>query len=218
MRRSLSEATGSNAYQVGGSFETNKMHSHLVQRGAILSELVDLSVRSSDLFRRHFKEHELTENMRMRDDASYTQFVRRIGNGADFEGNEGDVGLPEDIVSHGDLTAETFGELFERRFTTDELVDYVSSRAILAPLNRICDQYNSHIVDQLPQQSTVYASVDVLKEDSKKLDDVTNYPPEFLNTLNPPELPPHRLVLKEKVVVLLMRNLWVEKSMCNGTR
>lgn len=193
------------------------MRTSLVQRGALEAELVDLSVKSCDVFRQHFKEFELTENMRSREDASYTSFIRSVGNGDGFEGNAGEVALPEDIVVHVDLVEETYGEMLQRAQTRDALMSYLSQRCILAPLNRTCEQYNRQIVERMSGDSMEYTSVDEMKEDSKS-DDSTNYPPEFLNSLNPPELPPHRLLLKENAVVLLMRNLWVEKGMCNGTR
>ncbi|XP_044005535.1 uncharacterized protein LOC122850453 [Aphidius gifuensis] len=42
--------------------------------------------------------------------------------------------------------------------------------------------------------------------------------PEFLETLNPPNLPPHELRLRKHTVVMLIRNLSVNEGLCNGTR
>ena len=48
-------------------------------------------------------------------------------------------------------------------------------------------------------------------------DDVVNYPTEFLNSLELPELPPHNLELKIGSVVMLLRNINPPR-LCNGTR
>ena len=41
---------------------------------------------------------------------------------------------------------------------------------------------------------------------------------EYINPLNPPDIPPHQLTLKLHAVVILLRNLNVRKGLCNGSR
>ena len=41
---------------------------------------------------------------------------------------------------------------------------------------------------------------------------------DFLNSLNPKGLPPHKLVLKEGCPIILLRNLNPAEGLCNGTR
>ncbi|XP_069968843.1 uncharacterized protein [Bactrocera oleae] len=59
----------------------------------------------------------------------------------------------------------------------------------------------------------IYKSVD----SATNQDDVVNYPPEFLNSLDLPGLPPHNLQLKVGSVVIMLRNI-NQPRLCNGTR
>jgi ATP-dependent DNA helicase PIF1 len=43
-------------------------------------------------------------------------------------------------------------------------------------------------------------------------------PEEFLHTLNPPGMPPHKLHLKVGAIYMLLRNMNVKEGLCNGTR
>ncbi|XP_017493237.1 PREDICTED: uncharacterized protein LOC108381326 [Rhagoletis zephyria] len=91
--------------------------------------------------------------------------------------------------------------------------DYLSERAILAPKNVHVNEINFAIQEKLPGEATTYTSIDsVLNQD-----EVVNYPTEFFNSLDPPGLPPHRLVLKVGSPIILLRNL-KPPTLCNGTR
>ncbi|XP_022178171.1 uncharacterized protein LOC111039146 [Myzus persicae] len=58
-----------------------------------------------------------------------------------------------------------------------------------------------------------YLSIDILSDQDNAID----IPIEFLNSLNPSGLPPHKLDLKIGAPIILMRNLNAP-VLCNGTR
>ena len=66
---------------------------------------------------------------------------------------------------------------------------------------------------KIPGDSITYMSIDSVVETEQAV----HYPTEFLNSLNPPGLPSHRLELKENCPIMLLRNLDPPK-LCNGTR
>lgn len=186
-----------------------------VQRRALPSELIDLSIKSSYLWQ-HFRQFTLTENMRALQDPAYATFLRIVGDGLTCDGDYGQVRLPAEILSDGNLQSEVYGEMLQTAMSEDELMDYLDGRAILTPLNLDCDSYNSKIVEALPGTSYLYRSADEIIPSSVK--DGVNYPPEFLNTLSPSDVPPHELLLKSGAVVILIRNVNVRKGLCNGLR
>ena len=59
-----------------------------------------------------------------------------------------------------------------------------------------------------------YLSADTLDDDA----DPFLAPPELLNSLQPQGMPPHRLVLKEGMLVMALRNLNTTIGIANGTR
>lgn len=82
------------------------------------------------------------------------------------------------------------------------------------------DNVNRQVLRLLHSNEVTFYSIDSVRDDSNE-EDVnlqTDYPVEFLNTFNPPGFPPHKLVLKEGCIAMLLRNLSLKKGLCNGTR
>ena len=74
-------------------------------------------------------------------------------------------------------------------------------------------QINSTLLQQIPGPIQLYRSIDTVVDTSEAV----QYPVEFLNSLELPGVPQHRLELKLGAPIILLRNLDPPK-LCNGTR
>ena len=78
--------------------------------------------------------------------------------------------------------------------------NWLSERAILAAKNIDVDHLNLVIQNQIVGTLHSFKSIDCVTND----DEVTNYPSEFLNSLNFPGFPQHNLEVKVGSVVMML--------------
>ncbi|XP_054708557.1 ATP-dependent DNA helicase PIF1-like [Uloborus diversus] len=90
---------------------------------------------------------------------------------------------------------------------------WLCERAILCPKNDDVTITNDTLLTRLPGPLRTYKSIDTVYEK----DEVVNYPTEFLNSLEISGIPQHKLNLKERSLIMLLRNL-DPPNLCNGTR
>ena len=90
------------------------------------------------------------------------------------------------------------------------------NRVILSPKNSDCELINQEVLNRLPGDSRIYYSMDTIQTDDPV--EAMRYQPEFLNSLTPSGMPPHKLILKPGCIVMLLRNISVQNGLCNGTR
>lgn len=70
--------------------------------------------------------------------------------------------------------------------------DWLCERAILAPRNETVQIINQKILQDIPKEERTYLSNDTTVDPDKAV----NFPIEFLNSLDIPGMPSHKLVLK----------------------
>uniref|UniRef100_A0A0L8I2M1 DNA helicase Pif1-like 2B domain-containing protein n=1 Tax=Octopus bimaculoides TaxID=37653 RepID=A0A0L8I2M1_OCTBM len=80
-------------------------------------------------------------------------------------------------------------------------------------LSRQENEYRNGMAEHCIRSPHIYKSVDRIPDP----EEVVNNPTEFLNSLEQPGLPPHRLELKVGTPVMLLRSL-DPPTLCNGTR
>ena len=90
-----------------------------------------------------------------------------------------------------------------RRFGRFLLSTSFTLRAILATLNETVDEYNEYVVLNSPGVVITLKSVDSALSNSEG----AGYPVEFINTLDPGCLPPHKLNIKTGVPLMLIRTI-----------
>ncbi|CAF3572606.1 unnamed protein product [Rotaria sp. Silwood1] len=182
-----------------------------VIRFANRSELIAASLKSSNLWP-YFKVMHLHQNMRTGPgEEEFSKWLIKLGNGELTSNEDDEIELPSSCMLNGNLVDEIFGQ-----HISIEDVPTLCNRTILCPKNEHSLLVNEEVLQRLPETEKTYTSVDDVEcEDG---DDVTNYPTEFLNSLTPSGVSPHKLKLKIGAIVMLLRNLDVHQGLCNGIR
>ncbi|XP_073024169.1 uncharacterized protein [Primulina eburnea] len=218
--RSLQDITGIDKHLggkvvvLGGDF----MQVLPVLPKATIQETINASLVKSYLFS-EMTQLTLSVNMRAKTDPIFCEFLLRIGNGTEATDNEGNVKiLDEMLIKFDDDDEEAsekklIDEIFPELEKNCHSATYITNRAILASKNEYVDHLNEKIIQMFPGESRVFTSFDEAMDDSHNF-----YPQEFLNSLTPNGMPPHRLVLKINCTVMLLQNLDPSDGLCNGTR
>ena len=141
---------------------------------------------------------------------AFAKYILELGNGNLPKNELNEIELPEDIISSGNLIEEVFGECLSK-----QSFDLMKDRVILASINKEVSKINAKIVDRLPGEYKSYKRYDSVKDEEKGGIEFT---PEFLNSIDTADLPPHDLKIKKNTIVMLLRNLDISKRMCNWTR
>ena len=189
----------------------------VVQRGTMADE-IKACLKSSYLWR-HVITLGLQTNMRvqLQGDVSAGQFAQQlltIGNGkVPIDAISGLINIPDNfcnVVESIEVLKNSVFPNIQNHFSDHK---WLCERAILAPKNNSVNAINLQIQQQLPGETKSYKSVDTVTD----VNDVVQYPTEFLNSLEPPGMPSHNLVLKVGSPIILLRNLDAPR-LCNGTR
>ena len=152
---------------------------------------------------------------------SWAEFLERIGNGTEpvvaMGGAEDYVRLPDTICLPPEARNEAglIDSIFGECQWNDR--DWITGRAILAARNEEVNRMNDKVFDRFPADG---APMELFSADSTEGegDQEASYPVEFLNSLTPSGMPPHRLHLRKGMPIMLMRNLNSAKGLAGGTR
>jgi hypothetical protein len=90
---------------------------------------------------------------------------------------------------------------------------------ILTSLNSDVDMVNTMAIRLMrPDTATIeLTSIDTVVDESNG-DSAIIYPTEFLNSIDLPGIPPHKLGVKVGAPIICLRNIDAKRGLCNGTR
>ncbi|KAF2351994.1 DNA helicase Pif1-like, partial [Trinorchestia longiramus] len=116
------------------------------------------------------------------------------------------IDIPNESVCNDSLIVDIF----------DRTPQEMEQRVILSPKNIDSFAINENILRNIPGETKTYSSSDSASSDDQA--EAQNYPLEFIISLTPSGMPPHRLNLKIGAIVMLLRNLSISQGLCNATR
>ena len=120
------------------------------------------------------------------------------------------MGLISEVVSTEEELINKVFPGFETKYKDSQ---WLRERAILAPKNVTVNSINDKLLTKVPSPEFQYKSVDTVMDQTEAVE----YPVEFLNSQEPPGVPPHNLKLKVGATIMLLRNL-DPPTLVNGTR
>ncbi|XP_057451917.1 uncharacterized protein LOC130743706 [Lotus japonicus] len=195
------------------------------------SEIVGSAINSSYLWK-HCKVMRLTINMRLQNDASsssaseikeFADWLLQVGDGTapTVDEEESIIEIPQDLLV--EQCQEPLGELVN--FAYPELLNnlknktYFQERAILAPTLDSVEEINNFMLSLIAGDEREYLSCDTpCRSDEDSEMNPEWFTSEFLNDVKCYGIPNHRILLKEGVPIMLIRNIDQVAGLCNGTR
>ena len=187
------------------------------------ADIIESNLQRSFLWS-HVQIFHLTVNMRVqvanaKADTAFEKYLLAVGNGK--EEIYPDIGiakikLPEDLcIEPDDKGIDNLINTVYPDLDSDTFTEQIYSRAILSCRNENVDHINNKVMTLFnSSESKCYLSADSVADSSQ----ANLYLTEFLNTLTPSGLPPHRLYLKKNSPIILLRNLNPREGLLNGTR
>jgi ATP-dependent DNA helicase PIF1 len=158
--------------------------------------------------------------MRLRDSPANEAFANWIGRMSYDRSLYGSVELPKQV----DVTS-SLQSLIDHVYPlptitqADENTTFFKGRSILCTRNDAANAINDTVLRRLGGRNAeerVYESADRAAEDDNGL--AADLPPAYLASLSLSGLPLASLRLRKGAPVMLLRNLYTQHGLCNGTR
>lgn len=189
----------------------------VVTRGTPADEL-NACLKSSNLWEKITK-LTLKTNMRIHlqgniNSEEFSKNLLNLGNGnIPMDPITQEISFPENFCQLQSSITDLIENVYPNIAENYKKHDWLFERAILAAKNEDVDKLNHLILNKIPGEMVQYNSIDTMIVEEQAV----NYPTEFLNSLQPPGIPPHNLKLKVGAILMIIRNLNPPK-LCNGTR
>jgi hypothetical protein len=176
------------------------------------AQIVAASLKKSELWH-HLHIIRLHENMRVRrqgvrnpDAEAYAAWLLQLGDGTlpcpSGQTSPSMIELPRALCMRASIP-ELIDWTFPNLPTNLSDAEWLAGRCILAPKNSVVDGINAQCLQRVASTAWVCHSADAIVDQ----DNQVCVPPEYLNTLTPSGLPPHLLLIKRGIPIMLLRNL-----------
>uniref|UniRef100_UPI0035901195 uncharacterized protein n=1 Tax=Myxine glutinosa TaxID=7769 RepID=UPI0035901195 len=189
----------------------------VVKRGT-RANIVNASLKTSDLWR-HVTVKHLTRNMRThlsgdQGAADFSKMLLEVGNGQiPLTAAPDTITIPTGLGKVVKTLEELKADVYPCLIANAHNHEWLAERAILSPLNTNVSKLNTWLMSEFPGEERRYKSVDSAICD----DEAVTYPVELLNSIELSGMPPHILILKIGVPIMILRNMEPPKT-TNGTR
>ena len=187
------------------------------------AQTVNACLKRSRLWNNEIEIHHFVVNIRLHLQGcsakaqNYARWLLSIGDGAaptiSNELYNDLVTIPENISFAG-ATEDLLNWVFPDIIQHYEDQNWMCKRAVLTPKNKAVNDINVTMTKAFPGDEIRIESADAFAFEFEN----AGIPHEYLTTLNPPGLPPHLLILKKGMPLLLLRNLNPSEGLCNGTK
>uniref|UniRef100_A0A0D3BDU2 ATP-dependent DNA helicase n=2 Tax=Brassica oleracea var. oleracea TaxID=109376 RepID=A0A0D3BDU2_BRAOL len=172
----------------------------------------------------------LKTNMRVNhDEKEFSEWLLKVGEGRPESGQEDeDDGYHDQMITvDNSLVQETkdeslkqvvdaaYGDVNQLEASQSSYTD----KAILTPRNDTVDEINAYTISKTGGEAKDYYSNDSFEvSETQSNQNDTLYAIEYLNSMEFPGLPSHKLTLKVGALIMLLRNINQTKGLCNGNR
>ncbi|KAJ9561928.1 hypothetical protein OSB04_007088 [Centaurea solstitialis] len=209
----------------------------LVIPSAPRSEIVASVINKSSTIWDACKVFILTTNMRLHDPAiegddliqmeQFNNWILDMGAGRlpaiALEGEDEAtwITIPDDLLIPivDDLIEAVVSNIFPDISNRLHDISCLKERCILCLTNDDVDMINSHVLTKMLGEMHELLSADEICASTDNLEEMQiMYSCEFLNTLRFSGIPNHKLELKVGAPIILLRNINLQKGLCNGTR
>ncbi|CAH9070140.1 unnamed protein product [Cuscuta epithymum] len=154
---------------------------------------------------------------------SFAEWILKIGDGAFAEYQDGEslIDIPYEIITP--MTSEPVEYIIQAIYpnflTQSDPINYLYSRAILAPTIDEVDKVNDYMLSHIDSELKTYLSSDSASSSDSDSNDFLHeiHSTVFLNNIKCSGLLSDELKLKVGVPVMLMRNINHSSRLCNGT-
>ncbi|KIH51320.1 hypothetical protein ANCDUO_18595 [Ancylostoma duodenale] len=124
---------------------------------------------------------------------TFAQQLLRLGDGKfPIDPDTDTISFPEDFCNAAISVEELIDNVFPDIGNNFKNHQWLCERAILAPMNESVNNINIGIQNQLPGPTSTYESIDTVVDSEQAV----YYPTEFLNSLEPPGMPPHSVPIR----------------------